>query len=219
MRAQTYPRIAEESGRDIGWRVVGRVMYTDREERWDHFQTLPELGRARGIDIEVLAPSADCPSPADHRRGGAPRRRLGAERRARQPDRCGRRVRVRSARTRRRDPGAMRGDGHRHSGRRGARRAHGRRRDRLRCDRARGGIVVGGASRDLAAFAFPCTRSSINTSSRGPSASIATCRCFCRSMISSTGARRWAASSSEASTITRSPLRQPTCRATSRRAC
>jgi len=56
--ARTYPQIAEESGRDIGWRVVGRVMYTDQEERWEQLQTLPELGRVRGIDIEVLAPSA-----------------------------------------------------------------------------------------------------------------------------------------------------------------
>jgi glycine/D-amino acid oxidase-like deaminating enzyme/glycine cleavage system aminomethyltransferase T len=55
--ARTYPQIAEESRRDIGWRVVGRVMYTDREERWEQLQTLPELGRARGIDIELLAPS------------------------------------------------------------------------------------------------------------------------------------------------------------------
>jgi glycine/D-amino acid oxidase-like deaminating enzyme len=55
--ARTYPRVAAETRRDIGWRVVGRVMYTDREERWESLQTLPELGRARGIDIEVLAPS------------------------------------------------------------------------------------------------------------------------------------------------------------------
>lgn len=55
--AETYPRIARESGQDIGWRVVGRVMYTDREERWAQMRALPELGRARGIDIEVLSPA------------------------------------------------------------------------------------------------------------------------------------------------------------------
>lgn len=52
--AELYPRIARESGHDIGWRTVGRVMYTDRGERWDLMRTLPELGRARGIDIELL---------------------------------------------------------------------------------------------------------------------------------------------------------------------
>ena len=56
--AEMYPRVARESGHDIGWRAVGRVMYTDREERWDLMRTLPELGRARGIDIELLSPAA-----------------------------------------------------------------------------------------------------------------------------------------------------------------
>ncbi len=54
--AELYPRIARESGNDIGWRNVGRVMYTDRAERWDVLRTLPELGRARGIDIGLLTP-------------------------------------------------------------------------------------------------------------------------------------------------------------------
>jgi 4-methylaminobutanoate oxidase (formaldehyde-forming) len=53
--AELYPRVARESGHDIGWRAVGRVMYTDRGERWDLMRTLPELGRARGIDIELLS--------------------------------------------------------------------------------------------------------------------------------------------------------------------
>jgi glycine/D-amino acid oxidase-like deaminating enzyme/glycine cleavage system aminomethyltransferase T len=52
--AELYPRLATESGHDIGWRTVGRVMYTDRGERWDFMRTLPELGRARGIDIQLL---------------------------------------------------------------------------------------------------------------------------------------------------------------------
>jgi glycine/D-amino acid oxidase-like deaminating enzyme len=52
--AEAYPRIAAESGMEIGWRSVGRVMYTDREDRWASMQTLPELGRARGIELELL---------------------------------------------------------------------------------------------------------------------------------------------------------------------
>jgi 4-methylaminobutanoate oxidase (formaldehyde-forming) len=56
--AEFYPRLALETGRDIGWRVVGRVMYTDVEARWDEFTTLPELGRALDIDIELLTPTA-----------------------------------------------------------------------------------------------------------------------------------------------------------------
>ena len=39
--ATAFPKIAAESGQDIGWRTVGRVMYTDREERWELMQTLP----------------------------------------------------------------------------------------------------------------------------------------------------------------------------------
>jgi 4-methylaminobutanoate oxidase (formaldehyde-forming) len=53
--AELYPRVAKESGHDIGWRSVGRVMYTDRAERWDLMRSLPELGRARRIDIELLS--------------------------------------------------------------------------------------------------------------------------------------------------------------------
>ena len=53
----TYPRIAAESGQDIGWRSVGRVMYTDRADRWESMRSLPELGKARGIDIELLTPA------------------------------------------------------------------------------------------------------------------------------------------------------------------
>jgi glycine/D-amino acid oxidase-like deaminating enzyme len=55
--ADLYPRIAAQAGRDIGWRVVGRVMYTDREDRWQEMRTLPELGRARGIEIELMTPA------------------------------------------------------------------------------------------------------------------------------------------------------------------
>lgn len=55
--ADLYPRLAASLNSDIGWRNVGRVMYTDNEERWHLMRTLPELGRARGIDIELLKPS------------------------------------------------------------------------------------------------------------------------------------------------------------------
>jgi 4-methylaminobutanoate oxidase (formaldehyde-forming) len=54
---ETYPRICAESGQDIGWRSVGRVMYTDREERWESMRSLPALGRARGIELELLTPA------------------------------------------------------------------------------------------------------------------------------------------------------------------
>jgi glycine/D-amino acid oxidase-like deaminating enzyme len=53
---EIYPRIAALSGRDIGWRNVGRVMYTDREDRWALLRTLPELARARGMDLQLLTP-------------------------------------------------------------------------------------------------------------------------------------------------------------------
>jgi glycine/D-amino acid oxidase-like deaminating enzyme/glycine cleavage system aminomethyltransferase T len=55
---EMYPRISAESGQEIGWRSVGRVMYTDREERWESMRLLPELGKARGIDLELLTPAA-----------------------------------------------------------------------------------------------------------------------------------------------------------------
>lgn len=55
--ATLYPEVAQESGQEIGWRNVGRVMYTDRDDRWAAMRTLPELGRARGIAVEVLAPA------------------------------------------------------------------------------------------------------------------------------------------------------------------
>jgi glycine/D-amino acid oxidase-like deaminating enzyme/glycine cleavage system aminomethyltransferase T len=54
---EMYPRISAESGQDIGWRSVGRVMYTDREERWESMRSLPELGKARGIELELLSPA------------------------------------------------------------------------------------------------------------------------------------------------------------------
>lgn len=55
--ADLYPRLAQQTGQDIGWRRVGRVMYTDRGERWESMRLLPELGRARGIELELLSPA------------------------------------------------------------------------------------------------------------------------------------------------------------------
>jgi 4-methylaminobutanoate oxidase (formaldehyde-forming) len=55
---ELYPKISAASGQDIGWRSVGRVMYTDRDERWESMRSLPELGKARGIDLELLTPAA-----------------------------------------------------------------------------------------------------------------------------------------------------------------
>ena len=52
----TYPRLVQESGQEIGWRKVGRVMYTDCEKRWASMRTLPELGRARNMVIELMTP-------------------------------------------------------------------------------------------------------------------------------------------------------------------
>ncbi|GAC1677883.1 MAG: FAD-dependent oxidoreductase [Steroidobacteraceae bacterium] len=52
---ETYPRLARETGKEIGWRNVGRVHYTDREDRWAVMQTLPELGRARGIELHLMS--------------------------------------------------------------------------------------------------------------------------------------------------------------------
>jgi glycine/D-amino acid oxidase-like deaminating enzyme len=52
---ESLPRLQAESGQSIGWRNVGRVMYTDREDRMELFKTLPELGRVRGIAIEPLS--------------------------------------------------------------------------------------------------------------------------------------------------------------------
>jgi glycine/D-amino acid oxidase-like deaminating enzyme len=54
---ESLPQLEIESGQSIGWRNVGRVMYTDREERLESFRHLPELGRVRGIAIDLLSPA------------------------------------------------------------------------------------------------------------------------------------------------------------------
>lgn len=53
---ESFRDLQAESGQEIGWRNVGRVMYTDREDRLEHFKTLPELGRVRGIQMQLLSP-------------------------------------------------------------------------------------------------------------------------------------------------------------------
>ncbi len=53
---KAYPALAQETGKEIGWRNVGRVHYTDKEDRWSVMQTLPELGRARGIELHLITP-------------------------------------------------------------------------------------------------------------------------------------------------------------------
>ncbi len=55
--AATYSNLHLESGQEIGWRNVGRVMYTDKAERFDFFRTLPQLGAVRGVEISLLTPA------------------------------------------------------------------------------------------------------------------------------------------------------------------
>ena len=52
----TFPLLESESGQQVGWKNVGRVMYTDRESRFDTMRTLPEFGSASGIEVAVLTP-------------------------------------------------------------------------------------------------------------------------------------------------------------------
>ncbi len=51
-----YPRLEAETGQALGWRQTGRVMFTHLPERMAQYRGLPALGRARGIDIELLSP-------------------------------------------------------------------------------------------------------------------------------------------------------------------
>ena len=52
-----YPTLERESGQQIGWRQTGRVMFAADPARMAQYRTLPALGRARGIEIEVLSPA------------------------------------------------------------------------------------------------------------------------------------------------------------------
>ncbi len=51
-----YPQLERETGQALGWRQSGRVMYTADPARMAQYRGLPALGRARGIDIELLSP-------------------------------------------------------------------------------------------------------------------------------------------------------------------
>src|SRR5215467_8429789 len=53
---ELYPRLEAETGQALGWRRTGRVMFTHLPERMALFRGLPALGRARGIEIELLSP-------------------------------------------------------------------------------------------------------------------------------------------------------------------
>jgi 4-methylaminobutanoate oxidase (formaldehyde-forming) len=54
--AEAMARVQEESGQEIGWRNVGRVMYTDNEARMETLRAMPETGRVLGIEVETLTP-------------------------------------------------------------------------------------------------------------------------------------------------------------------
>jgi len=51
---ESLPGLQSESGQEVGWRNVGRVMYTDSEQRMELLRAVPELGRMRGIEVELL---------------------------------------------------------------------------------------------------------------------------------------------------------------------
>ena len=53
---ELYPRLEVETDQAMGWRRTGRVMFTHLAERMALFRGLPALGRARGIEIELLSP-------------------------------------------------------------------------------------------------------------------------------------------------------------------
>src|SRR6185312_11259129 len=55
--ALSMARVQEESGQEIGWRNVGRVMYTDNDARMDTLRAMPEAGRILGIEVETLTPA------------------------------------------------------------------------------------------------------------------------------------------------------------------
>src|SRR5262245_37967129 len=52
-----YPRLEAETGQALGWRQTGRVMFAADPARMEAYRALPRLGRARGIDIELLSPA------------------------------------------------------------------------------------------------------------------------------------------------------------------
>ena len=51
-----YPKLETETGQALGWRQLGRVMFTHLPERMAQYRALPALGRARDLEIELLSP-------------------------------------------------------------------------------------------------------------------------------------------------------------------
>ena len=51
-----FPKLEAESGQDIGWRQLGRVMYSADPDRDDDFRLLPRLGALRGVEMHPLSP-------------------------------------------------------------------------------------------------------------------------------------------------------------------
>ena len=51
-----YAGLEEETGQAVGWRNCGRVMMARTEERMDELRRIAALGRALGIDFELLSP-------------------------------------------------------------------------------------------------------------------------------------------------------------------
>jgi len=52
-----FPKLQAETGQELGWRGSGRVMIATTPERMDHYKSLPALGRARGLSMDLLSPS------------------------------------------------------------------------------------------------------------------------------------------------------------------
>lgn len=53
---ESMAQIQSETAQEIGWRNVGRVMFTDNEARMETIRAMPEIGRVLGIEVETLTP-------------------------------------------------------------------------------------------------------------------------------------------------------------------
>ena len=54
---EAIAQVQQESGQDVGWRCVGRVLYTDSELRMEKYRAMPETGRLLGIEAQILTPA------------------------------------------------------------------------------------------------------------------------------------------------------------------
>jgi glycine/D-amino acid oxidase-like deaminating enzyme len=52
-----FPDLEAQTGQALGWRRSGRVMFATSAERAEGYRRLPALGRARGIEMELLSPA------------------------------------------------------------------------------------------------------------------------------------------------------------------